>query len=169
MTGANSVASFQKRHSRRSFDNCGSAPTSRDLSNRKVPQEWRGGHACCAELGITGTTITFAICLHGDLSTRGPHLGLGPSVDGGFRMFYIFFTFIFELKGAAEMSDDEREMGSQKAAAMAVGKEAQQRRQSRKLRRVQQRSPAEQQQLRGATAPTGGSATAPVSTSISAR
>ena len=82
MTGANSVASFQKRHSRRSFDNCGSAPTSRDLSNRKVPQEWRGGHACCAESAAPGTTITLAICFHGDLSTRGPHLGLGPSVDG---------------------------------------------------------------------------------------
>ena len=48
MTGANSVASFQKRHSRRSFDKHGSAPTSRDLSNRKVPQEWRAGHACRA-------------------------------------------------------------------------------------------------------------------------
>ena len=72
MTGANSVASFQKRHSRRSFDNCGSAPTSRDLSNRKVPQEWRGDHACIAASGITGGAISFAICLHGDLSTRGP-------------------------------------------------------------------------------------------------
>jgi hypothetical protein len=82
MTGANSVASFQKRHSRRSFDNCGSAPTSRDLSNRKVPQEWRGDHACRAASGITGGPITLAICFHGDLSTRGPHLGLGPSVDG---------------------------------------------------------------------------------------
>ena len=87
MTGANSVASFQKRHSRRSFDNCGSAPTSRDLSNRKVPQEWRGGHACAAELAAPGGAISFAICLHGDLSTRGPHLGLGPSVDG---LFYIY-------------------------------------------------------------------------------
>ena len=77
-----------------------------------------------------------------------------------FAFFYICFTFIFESK--ARLSD-EREMGSQKAAAMAVGKEAQQRRQSRKLRRVQQRSPAEQQQLRGATALTGGSATARVS------
>ena len=86
MTGANSVASFQKRHSRRSFDNCGSAPTSRDLSNRKVPQEWRGGHARAAALAAPGTTITLDICLHGDLSTRGPHLGLGPSVDG---LFYI--------------------------------------------------------------------------------
>ena len=98
LTGANSVASFQKRHSRRSFDNCGSAPTSRDLSNRKVPQEWRGGHACVAASGITGGPISLAICFHGDLSTRGPHLGLGPSVDGGFRFFYICFTFIFEPK-----------------------------------------------------------------------
>ena len=82
MTGANSVASFQKRHSRRSFDNCGSAHPSRDLSNRKVPQEWRGGHACVAELAAPGGLILLDICLHGDLSTRGPHLGIGPSVDG---------------------------------------------------------------------------------------
>ena len=86
MTGANSVASFQKRHSRRSFNNCGSAPTSRDLSNRKVPQEWRGSHARAAALGIIGGPILLDICFHGDLSTRGPHLGLGPSVDG---LFYI--------------------------------------------------------------------------------
>ena len=50
-------------------------------------------------------------------------------------LFYMCFTFIFELKGAAEMTNVR---WSQKAAAMAVGKEAQQRRQSRKLRRLQQ-------------------------------
>ena len=66
---------------------------------------------------------------------------------------FVFFTFVLHLYLSRKAAE---EMGSQKAAVMGAGEEAQQRRQSRKLRRVQPRNSSS---LRGATAPTGGSAT----------
>ena len=129
MTGANSVASFQKRHSRRSFDKH-QMRTRRATS--QIGKSRRNGEAAMRVLRHWASqgARSRSLFVFTEIYPR-----VAP-IWGSALPWMVYFTFTFELKNAAEMTNVR---WSQKAAAMAVGKEAQQRRQSQKLRRVQQR------------------------------
>ena len=118
MTGANSVASFQKRHSRRSFNNRQMRPR---RATSQIGKSRRNGEPAMRVLRHWASQAPRSrwIFVCTEIYPRVAPIWVSA------LPWMVCFTFIFELKGAAEMNL----RWNQKAAAMAVGKEAQQRRQ----------------------------------------